>query len=286
MGSSPAPVPEVSSLEAFWRACRFEWRHLAGLRSTWILFGMIGLLSMASGVLMLWFLKPGEAVASADLESSLTWSPMVAQICSIGFYLMVLGTGPVSAELVRGSARTTWLTVGGRSIAYWAKCAVGVAVGVVVALAGAILECAVAAVAIAVKGADQPTWPDLAAPVGRLLLWVACWMLLCTAVSVLIRNRVGPVLVLCLVPLIGERAAAFALNKVPGVDLGWVGDVMPFAAGRTMMVDPGGMSQEERELFGMFMGSDLPMTAGGVVFVAWTVVVVGAGFVSYQRRAA
>ncbi|MEI5135744.1 hypothetical protein RB199_30405 [Streptomyces libani] len=156
--------------------------------------------------------------------------------------------------------------------------------GVAVAAAGVVVEAGAAVVSFVVAGVEQPQWLDLAAPVGRLLLWVACWMLWFTAVSALIRNRVGPVLVLCLVPLLGERVVGMLLRKVPGVDLSGVGEWLPFTLGRSMMVDMSAMATEERNFFRLFLGTDVPAGPAAAGFVAYTAVVAVAGFVVYRRR--
>ena len=84
------------------------------------------------------------------------------------------------------------------------------------------------------------------------------------AVASLIRNRVGPVLVLLLTPVLAERATGALAGLIPGVDLSKAGEWLPFAAGSRMLEDSS--------------------TGHGLVFVAFTLVVAAAGHAVYLRR--
>ncbi|WP_129307599.1 hypothetical protein [Streptomyces sp. L2] len=255
--------------EVWGRACRYELRHLVALRSTWILLGIVALLAVWPPVAAPFIVESSKDMTDPALVDSLQWSPGLTQMPVLGFYLMVLGTGPVSAELMRGAARTTWLTAPSRSHAFWSKCLVGAAIGVVVSVATAVLEVGGLSVVAAAKGVHQPLWGQLGAATLRLAVWMACWMVLCTSVSALVRNRVGPVLVLFLVPALGERIIMALSGQVPGLDLSAVGDWLPFAAGRAMLSD----------------GATHHGILAGLVFGAFTAVVAAAGHAAYVRRA-
>ncbi len=222
--ATSAGLAAVTPAEAFRRACRYEWRHPAGLRSTWILLGIVTVLSLAAGVTVLLDLdldldldqdRPFSAAAMAD---TIAWTPLATQIPALSFFLLVLGTGPVSTDLVRGGARTTWLAVKGRRTAYAAKSLVGFGVAAGTAAASAVLGALSCAVVLAVAGAPQPAWSGVLVPALRFTLWTGCWALLCLALVSLIRSRIVPVLILCMWPLIVERLVGGALGYLPGLD--------------------------------------------------------------------
>lgn len=255
--------------EVWWRACRYEARHLAALRSTWILLGIVGLLAVWVPVAAPFIVESSKDTTDPMLVESVQWTPSLMQMPTLGFYLLVLATGPVSAELMRGGARTTWLTAASRSYAFWSKCAVGAATGVAVSVVTALLEVGGLAVVATAKGIHQPLWGQLMAAAVRLAVWMACWMVLCASVSALLRNRVGPVLVLLLVPSLGERILGALSSQIPGLDLSAMGDWLPFAAGQSMLSD----------------GATRHGMLGGVVFIAFTVAVAVIGHAVYVRRA-
>ncbi|MFF7977283.1 hypothetical protein [Streptomyces sp. NPDC007905] len=275
---------DVTRAEAFRRACLFELRHLTGLRSTWIVLTLIAALSLYPGVVALFVLHHGEKVTTNDLISTILWSPQIAQVSALGFYLMVLATGPVSTELVRGTARTTWLAVGGRTTAYWAKCATSAAIGAFVALASSAVELISVGAASLVRQARFTGFTGLLVPSGRLMLWTACWMVLCTAVASLVRNRVVPILVLCLGPLLAERVIALLISQIPGIHLEGIGAWLPFAAGRAMLVDVASLPEDQKLFTSALVGSDLSVPAATAAFLAWTATAAFSGFAVYRRR--
>ncbi|MEU9099646.1 hypothetical protein [Streptomyces sp. NPDC048361] len=279
----PAPAP-ISRAESFRRACRYEWRHLGALRSTWILLGVVAVLSMATGATVLLDADddashPVPAVAVAD---AIAWSPLATQIPTLCFFVLVLATGPVSTDLVRGVARTTWLAVNGRGTAYAAKCAVGCLTGLAVAAASALLGSLACAVTLAVAGAQQPAWSGVLAPALRFTAWMGCWAVLSMAVAVLLRNRTVAVLLLVLWPLLGERLAGMALQYVPGLD--GVGDWLPFAAGRAMLTDVSAFPPDDRPFARALVGSHLATPVAAGVFCLCTAAVAAAGLWAYRRR--
>ncbi|KND34503.1 ABC transporter permease [Streptomyces acidiscabies] len=276
-------VPEVvSPAEALRRACRYEWRHLAGLRSTWVLLGVVGVLSLLTGAGVLVDADRERPLGSAFLVDAVTWSPLATQIPLLAFFLLVLGTGPVSTDLVRGGARTTWLAVGGRATAYAAKSLVGFTVAAGVAAASAVLGSLSTAVVLAAVDAPPADWSGVPVPVLRFMLWAGCWALLCSAAVALLRSRIVPVLVLCLWPLILERLAGGALGFLPGLD--GVGGLLPFAAGRAMLTDASAFPADDRSFAQTLIGSDLTTGAATLVFCLYTAVIAGAGCWAYCRR--
>ncbi|MEW2132076.1 hypothetical protein [Streptomyces sp. NPDC005435] len=265
--TEPAADLNPPRTQAWWRACRYEVRNLGALRSTWIVLGVIAALALWVPVAAP-FVATAKDLTDPSLVESVQWSPSLTQMPALGFFLMVLATGPVSAELTRGAARTSWLTAASRSYAFWAKSAVGAAIGAVVSVLTALLEVGGLALVAVAEGFPQPLWVRLLAAALRLALWTACWMTLCTAVSALLRNRVGPVLVLFLAAPAGERLLAAGLARIPGPHLSAVADWLPFAAGRTMLSE----------------GATAQGLLGGAVFVAFTAAVAVAGHAVYGRR--
>ncbi|WP_328299841.1 hypothetical protein OG389_20050 [Streptomyces sp. NBC_00435] len=283
-GTAPVPVvpPAVARTEAFRRACRYEWRHLAGLRSTWILLGVVGLLSLLTGVTFLFDLDETRPVGAAALSDAIAWTPLATQVPALCFFVLVLGTGPVSTDLVRGAARTTWLAVNGRGTAYAAKCLVGFAMGLATAATSALLGAASCSVVLAVGGAPQPDWAGVVLPALRFSLWMGCWALLCPALVSLIRSRIVPVLFLCTWPLLGERLVGGAVGWLPGLD--GVGGWLPFAAGRAMLTDVSAYPADDRPFARALVGSQLSTTSATAMFCLYTALVAAAGCWAYCRR--
>lgn len=274
----------VTAGEALRNACRYEWRHLTALRSTWVLLSVVAALSLLTGPGMLFDLdrtRPMSAAAMADL---LAWAPMTTQVPMLCFLVLILGTGPVSTDLVRGAARTTWLAVNGRRTAYAAKSVVGFLVGAGVAATSALVGGVSAAVVLAASGAPQPEWGAVLLPMLRFVLWMGCWALVCMALVALMRSRTVPVVVLCLWPVLGERLAGLLLGYVPG--LGGVSDWLPFSVGRAMLTDVSAFAGDERTFVEAMVGSDLSTPVALVVYLLYTAALTAAGYWAYSRREA
>ncbi|WP_149825760.1 hypothetical protein [Streptomyces tailanensis] len=273
----PVPVGR-----AVLHAVRYEWRHLAGLTSTWILLGVCALLSLVSGVTLALSAAEGAAPRPDTVAVALQWDAVATQLPLLAFLLLPLSTGPVATELARGAARTSWLTVGSRSLSYGAKLLTGAAVAAVTVVAGALLTLLAGTLTLTLTGAPSPDWVEAGPPFVRFLLFMVCWPVVCTAVAVLLRNRVGTALALTIWPLLGERIAGMVLGQLPG--LGSLGDWLPFAAARAGLAGYSEPADEDREFLTALAGSDLPVAAGMAVFVAFTLVVALAGAYAYHRR--
>ncbi|MGW8728407.1 hypothetical protein ACWGNF_20530 [Streptomyces sp. NPDC055808] len=272
----------VGTGEAFLRACRYEWRHLSALRSTWILLGVAAVLSLVLGVTVLLDLGDREAVGSVAVADAIAWSPLATQVPTLCFLSLVLATGPVTTDLVSGAARTTWLAVNGRGTAYAAKCAVGCLTGAGLAAVSALLGALSCALSLAAAGAAQPAWGDVAAPAIRFVGWMACWSVLCMASAVVLRGRTLAVLFLVLWPLLVERLVGMLLGRLPGLD--GLSDWLPFAAGRAMLTDVSAYPADDRPFAQALVGSHLATPVASGVFCLYAAAVAAVGLWAYRRR--
>ncbi|MFJ3861609.1 hypothetical protein ACIPRL_35970 [Streptomyces sp. NPDC090085] len=275
------PVP-LTPTEAFLRACRYEGRHLAALRSTWILLSVVTVLSLLTGLTVILDLDGPEAVQASTAADAITWTPLATQVPALCFFMLVLGTGPVSNDLVTGAARTTWLAVNGRGTAYAAKCAVGVSIGCSVAAASVIIGALSYATALSLTGSAQPPWIAVLPAAARFIVWMGCWALWCTATVSLLRSRVLPVILLLLWPLIAERLVGALLGHLPGLD--GIGNWLPFAVGRAMLTDASAYTGDDQSFTQTLIGSHLPTPTATTLFCLYTAAITAAGLASYSRR--
>ncbi|MFI5868405.1 ABC transporter permease subunit [Streptomyces sp. NPDC051546] len=278
--ANTTPTTRATALQ---RAMRYEWRHLTGLRSTWILLGAIGALSLAAGLTAPIGLEPGTAPSSWSMVTAFQMDAISMQLPLSALILLPLATGPIATELSRGTARTTWLTLASRRTAFTAKLIVGGAIGALSALAGTALVASSAATALALTGKAQPSWEQTLPGLLGYTIFMACWPVIAASVVALVRNRVAAALVLVLWPLLGERIAGILLHLVPGVEAlaGW----LPFGAGRAAMaasVDT--LPETDRALIEAFVGSDLPTSTGTAVFIGFTTLIAALGAWSYIKR--
>ncbi len=72
--TTKTPMP-LAPAHTFSRACRYEWRHLTALRSTWILLGVVTLLSLLTGLTILLDLDGQDAASPAIVAD---WLPFAA----------------------------------------------------------------------------------------------------------------------------------------------------------------------------------------------------------------
>lgn len=278
-GDLAAKVPTPIDT-AFIRAVHFESRHLTSLRSTWLLISVLGLLSCANGLGV--GFDGGDSVPAVDaVTDALQFSPVAMQLPLIALLIFVFGAGTITVEFSRGAARTTWLVAGTRGVAFAAKLLFGAAVGAGLALACTVLGMAVGALALSLRGIEQPDWGSMAPPLLRYLVVMGCWPVIAVSAAALIRSRVGTALVLVLWPLLGERLAGLVLGTVPG--LGGVSDWLPFGAARAAMLsaEPAG---EDAGFIRSLVGTDLSPGPGLLVFCVFSVFLACAGYYVYGRR--
>ncbi|MFJ3880548.1 hypothetical protein ACIPW5_24185 [Streptomyces sp. NPDC090077] len=284
--SSPAldsrliPVTRAIALQ---RAVRYEWRHLAGLRSTWVLLAAIAALSLVAGLTAPVGLAEGTPPSSWSMVTAFQMDAISMQLPLSALLLMPLATGPVSTELSRGTARTTWLTLAGRRTAFAAKLMVGGGIGALSALGGAVLVALSATAALALSGRAQPAWAQTLSGLFGYVIFMACWPVIAASTVALIRNRIAAALLLILWPLLGERIAGTLLRLAPGMEAvaGW----LPFGAGRAAMAAGSRtLPETDRALVEAFVGSELSSGTGTAVFMGFTAVMAALGAWSYVKR--
>ncbi|WP_284575044.1 hypothetical protein [Streptomyces sp. 2P-4] len=265
------------------RGLHYEWRHVAALRSTWVLLSVIATLNLAAGLATPFGLKPGSAPSSWSMATTLQMDAVALQLPLSALLLLPLETGSIATELTRGSARTTWLTLACRRTAYMSKLLVGGAIGALTALGGAILAALSAGVCLAATGHLQPAWTHTLPSLLGYVLFMTCWPLIALSTTVLVRNRTAAVLLLVLWPLLGERITGLALRLVPG--LAPVADWLPFSAGRAAMAASADtLSEADRAMTQTLIGSDLSSAAGAAAFLAFTVLCAILGTQAYTKR--
>ncbi|MGA5220241.1 hypothetical protein ACPCAE_29790 [Streptomyces cinereoruber] len=269
--------------EALRRAVRYEWRHLAALRSTWILLGVVAALSLAAGLTAPFGLEAGEAPSFWTLVTAFQMDAISMQLPLSALILLPTATGPVATEITRGAARTTWLTLADRPTAFAAKLLVGSVLGALTALGGAALVVLSAAAALTVTGYGYPDWSRTLPGLLGYTFFMTCWPVIAASVVALVRSRVAAALLLVLWPLLGERITGILLDFVPGLDA--LAGRLPFGAGRAAMA-PGvdSLPETDRVLVEAFVGSDLSAGTGAAVFAGFTVTVATIGAWSYIRR--
>ncbi|MFG2989149.1 hypothetical protein ACGFZK_07580 [Streptomyces sp. NPDC048257] len=280
LDASVAPVSRTTALR---RAMRYEWRHLAALRSTWILLGAVAALSLLSGSLSFIGLKPGTAPSSWTMVTAFNMDAISMQLPLSAFLLLPLATGPLTTEFSRGTARTTWLTLASRRTAFTAKLLVGGALGAVSAVSGMLLVVLSATLSLALSGKAQPAWTQTLPGALGYTIFLTCWPVIAASVATLVRGRVAAVLLLVLWPLLGERIAGILLSLLPGTATlaGW----LPISAGRAAMaanIDT--LPETDRALVQTLVGSELSTGAGTAVLIAFTAVIAALGAWSYIKR--
>ncbi|MFJ4869032.1 hypothetical protein [Streptomyces sp. NPDC088757] len=269
--------------KALRRAVRYEWRHLAALRSTWILLGVVAALSLVAGLTAPLGLKAGEAPSFWTLVTAFQMDAVSMQLPLSALVLLPVATGPVATELARGTARTTWLTLADRRTAFAAKLVVGSSLGALTAMGGAALVGLSATTALTVTGNGHPDWPRTLPGFFGYTLFMTCWPVIAASVVALVRSRVAAALLLLLWPLLGERVTGILLGFVPGLDA--LAGRLPFGAGRAAMASgTGALPETDRALVEAFVGSDLSAGTGAAVFTGFTVVIAAFGAWSYIRK--
>ncbi|MFF9982356.1 hypothetical protein [Streptomyces erythrochromogenes] len=266
-------------------AAAYEWHHLKGLRSTWIILITVGVLAIGNGVSLMLASDAQTAPTPAAVADAIQWSPTATQLPLLALILITIGTGSVSTDLTRKGASTTWLTTTSRPIAFAAKAAVASLLVTAAAMATALIAISVGALALAFGGGPQPAWADALPATGRYALVMACWPLIAASTAALLRNRTATVLALVTWPLIIERITGALLGRLLGAE-GLPG-FLPFAAARAAMSgapDTGDGADADAALNQALIGSTLQPWTGLAVYMLYALVIAATGAWSYSRR--
>ncbi|MGY3203051.1 hypothetical protein ACVW19_003566 [Streptomyces sp. TE5632] len=278
----PVVPPAGTALK---RALNFEWLRLKGLRSTWAVLGALTVLALLNGVLL-----PMEAVEPegggqpfvdvARLVETLQFNAIAMQLpLSAWLLVFVFGTGPIASEFRHQTARTAWLTVGGRGLSYTAKLLVGALGALTGSTVGLGLGIGAGSTALAVRGLPQPDWPAASGPLLRYLIVMTFLPVLAGGLAASVRSRLVTVLSIALWPLLLERIFGLAVASVTGADE--VRSWLPFAAARAAMngaEQPDGFTEA-------LIGSDLAPLTGLSTFCFYATVLACCGWLGYRRRA-
>ncbi|MGW5971872.1 hypothetical protein [Streptomyces sp. NPDC055186] len=278
----PVVPPAGTALK---RALNFEWLRLKGLRSTWAVLGALTVLALLNGALL-----PMEAVEPegggqpfvdvARLVETLQFNAIAMQLpLSAWLLVFVFGTGPIASEFRHQTARTAWLTVGGRGLSYTAKLLVGALGALTGSTIGLGLGIGAGATALAVRGLPQPDWSAASGPLLRYLIVMTFLSVLAGGLAALVRSRLVTVLSIALWPLLLERIFGLAVASVTGADE--VRSWLPFAAARAAMngtEQPDGFTEA-------LIGSDLAPLTGLSTFCFYATVLACCGWLGYRRRA-
>ncbi|WP_406073163.1 hypothetical protein [Streptomyces virginiae] len=282
-GTPTVPRKTLSTTDKLRLAADYEWRHLRGLRSTWIVLSVAAVLAIGNGLSLLLVADANTAPTPAAVADNLQWAPTATQLPLLALLLIAIGTGSVSADLTRGTAPTTWLTAASRRTAFVAKVCVASLLVTATAVATALIAGVVGALALVLGGMPQPAWGESLPALLRFVLVMACWPVVAASVAALVRNRTASVLVLVLWPLIIERAAGVLVGRLLGADS--LAGVLPFAAARAAMsgapdTGDGADAALERTL----LGSGLDPWTGVVVHAVFAIAIGCAGAWAYSRR--
>lgn len=278
----PVVPPAGTALK---RALNFEWLRLKGLRSTWAVLGALTVLALLNGVLLP--MEAGEPegggqpfVDVARLVETLQFNAIAMQLpLSAWLLVFVFGTGPIASEFRHQTARTAWLTVGGRGLSYTAKLLVGALGALTGSTVGLGISIGAGSTALAVRGLPQPDWSAASGPLLRYLIIMTFLPVLAGGLAALVRSRLVTVLSIALWPLLLERMFDLAVASVTGADE--VRSWLPFAAARAAMngaEEPDGFTEA-------LIGSDLAPLTGLSTFCFYATVLACCGWLGYRRRA-
>ena len=210
------------------------------------MLGLIGLISLLSGLLT----KVPDLTTVEDQREALSVGSLA------GVFAALAGIMLVTSEYRYGTIRPTFLITPTRSRVLGAKLAAGVLAGIVFGIAGGVLGFAIGYVCLTGRGIDYA----LSGGQTALLLLgtvagTALWGAIGVAVGALVRNQVGAI--------IGVLAWGFVVENLLFGLVPSVGRFGPTHAGDALI----GLTTEHL----------LHAAAGGLILVAWAVVLSVAG---------
>jgi ABC-2 type transport system permease protein len=159
------------------------------------------------------------ALSVSDPHVNFATSDAVRHVFTAGrdFTVLFVALGAVGAagEFSHGTAISTFLATPIRERVVWAKLATYLALGVLVAMAGAALQLAIALPWLSADGNAVAPWSaEVLSPIAANLLAGACYCALGVGIGLLLRNRLVALVVVVAWFTVAESALAIL---VPGV---------------------------------------------------------------------
>jgi ABC-2 type transport system permease protein len=252
-------------------AVRMEWVRLRTVRSTSVLLVLALLLPAAIAVLVGLNTEPplDPTGVVAGLTAGAGFSPLPLPAVFAG----VLGVLAVGHDYEHGTGRAVLAAVPRRSALLAGRLGVLALAVAVAAVVGLALDAAVLALTL-------PSGYSLDGAVGALagyVLLLVLWSLVGAGLALLLRATTGPIVILLVWPLIVEPLLTALLSSERLRVLNPLARYLPFQSGRQLAVpDSVRAASEDPEL--------LTQLQGGLVFTAFTAVVVALGWLAFERR--
>ncbi len=254
-------------------ALRFEWVRLRTVRSTYWLLGMALLLNALIALAIGLATRSEESRAFESDGLLLTGATQFVPLPFAAVFAGIIGVLSVGHEYRHGTIRPTLTALPRRSVLIAAKLAVVAAVGALLAVASVALNWLVG---LLTRGEPPSlTGGATAAALVGYVAFVALWALLGAGATLLVRNVIGVIVALLVLPLIVEPLLS-ALSNVPALD--WLTPIvryLPFGAGSRMV------ATVDVSDFG---GEQLGRVASGLVFAGLVALVLVPAWVLFERR--
>jgi ABC-type transport system involved in multi-copper enzyme maturation permease subunit len=255
-------------MRGFDAALRMEWVRLATLRST-VLVVLLALGLGALVALVFAMAVRGETLDGELGAALLTSGGPLVPLPLAAVLMAVLGVLAVGHDYRHGLVRPVLAAVPQRSALVLARLYIVTGVAAVVTVASMAAN---AGIGFAVTGERPPLDSGVLRVMAGYVLLVVLWTWLGAAATWLLRSTAAVLTGLFLVPLVVEPLVQ-GLTQLD--TLSWLEPVarwLPFAAGRAMLLTPGGDG-----------GADLTALQGGLTFGALVAVTLAAGWVRFVR---
>ncbi len=254
---------------------RSELRKISSTRLWWgLLIGAVVYTAIQSGVTAGFAgVEPGAGQpASPTLDTAAAIRSVYAVAAFTGTYIfaLILGITGMTGEYRYQTITATFLVSPRRERVVSAKMLAHLLVGLAYGVVGVVAALVVGGVVVAARGyglgyGAERLWPSL----GLAVLAVALWTLIGIGIGTLIRNQIVAILVAVFLTFLVEPLLSLALSAV---DLDKVSAFLPTNAASALM-EPGQTYLEY-----------LPWWGGGLVMVAYALVLAGLGLLLSVRR--
>lgn len=255
-------------------ALRFEWVRLRTVRSTYWLLALALLLN-ALIALAIGLASRADQSGPFELDGLLlTGATQFVPLPFAAVFAGILGVLAMGHEYRHGTIRPTLTALPSRSVLVAAKVTLVAAIGALLAVASIALNWLVGLLA---RGEPPSfTGPGTAPALGGYVIFVALWGVLGVGATLLVRNVIGVIVALLVLPLIVEPLLS-ALSNVPALD--WLKPIvryLPFEAGSRMVATV--------DLSDFIGGEQLGRVASGLVFAGLVALVLIPAWVLFDRR--